>query len=78
MQPKAITNNHFNSSYQYREGGEGRRGEGRGGEGREGKEGRGGRERWRDGRESRDDCCTYSDGTTIFIYNNHVTYYEIT
>ena len=43
--------------------GEGRgKGEGRGGEGREG-----GRERGREGREGRDDCYTYSDGTTLFI-----------
>ena len=63
MQPKAITNNHFNSEVHINTG----EGEVRGGEGREGKDGRGGRERWRDGREGRDDCCTYSDGTTIFI-----------
>ena len=62
MQPKAITNNHFNSEVHINTGGRG--GEGSGGERREGKEGRGGRERWREGR---DDCCTYSDGTTIFI-----------
>ena len=43
-------------------GGDGRGGEGRGGEGwREVSEG--GREGW----EGRDDCYTYSDGTTIFI-----------
>ena len=40
--------------------------EGRGGQGREG--GRdGGREGGREGREGRDDCYTYSDGTTLFI-----------
>ena len=50
MQPKAITNNHFNSEVHINTG-EGRGAEGRGGEGREGKEGRGGREIWRDGRE---------------------------
>ena len=38
-----------------REGGKGRGGEGRGGEGRGGEE-----------REERDDCYTYSNGTTIF------------
>ena len=42
-------------------GGEGRGGEGRGGEG--GREGRG-------GREERDDCYTYSNGTTIFKYQS--------
>ena len=48
-------------------GGEGRGGEGRGGEGRGG-EGRGGEGRGgRGGREGRDDCYTYSDGTTLFI-----------
>ena len=43
----------------------GRGGEGRGGEGGEGRggEGRGGE----GGREGRDDCYTYSDGTTTFI-----------
>ena len=48
-------------------GGEGRGGEGRGGEGRGGEGGReeGGGER-REGREGRDDCYTYSDGTTIY------------
>ena len=52
-----------------------RGGEGRGGEGREG-----GRERgWRGGREGRGDCYTYySDGTTIYIYDNDATYYVIT
>ena len=56
---------------------QGRGGEGRGREGRGGREGReGGREEgWREGR---DDCYTFSDGTTIFIYNNQVTYYVIT
>ena len=39
----------------------------KGGEGRGGRE-RGGSERGgRGGREGRDDCYTYSDGTTIFI-----------
>ena len=42
---------------------EGRR-EGTGQEGRDGRGGEGGRE---GGREGRDDCYTYSDGTTIFI-----------
>ena len=41
-------------------GGEGRGGEGRGGEGRGG-EGRGG-----EGRGGRDNCYTYSNGTTIY------------
>ena len=40
--------------------------------GGEGEEGGGG-----GGREERDDCYTYSNGTTIFKYN-HVTYYVIT
>ena len=41
------------------EGGRGKgRGRGRGGEGRGGREG---------GREGRDDCYTYYDGTTLFI-----------
>ena len=35
-------------------------GRGKGGEGEEGGEGRG-------GSEGRDDCYTYSDGTTVFI-----------
>ena len=78
-------------------------GEGRGGEGR-GEEGRGGREGWREGgregrkgrggRERRDECYTYSNGTqylnssyvtyyvitcqSAFEYNNDVTYYVIT
>ena len=41
---------------------DGGRGKGRGEEGRGGREGGGGR-----GGEGRDDCCTYSDGTTLFI-----------
>ena len=49
-------------------GGEGRGGEGRGGEGREGGR-QGGREAGREGGEGRegerDDCYTYSNGTTI-------------
>ena len=50
-------------------GGEGRGGEGREGRGGEGREGRGeeGRGGWGvRGREGRDDCYTYSNGTTIF------------
>ena len=53
--------------------GGGREGEGRGGrEGEGGREGgrEGGKEEWREGRggrEGRDDCYTYSDGTTLFI-----------
>ena len=70
MQPKAITNNHFNSEVHINTG-EGRGGEGSGGERRGGKGGEGGEGRegemegWEGGRVGM--TCTYSDGTTIFI-----------
>ena len=58
---------------------DGRGGERRGGEGMGGREGSGreGRaegegERREGGREGRDDCYTYTDGTTIFIQSRHV------
>ena len=42
------------------DGGRGKEGRGKGREGE-------GREGGREGREGRDDCYTYSDGTTLFI-----------
>ena len=73
MQPKAITNNHFNSEVHINTG-EGRGEEGREGRGRMG--GEGGRDGGMGGRV----------GMTVvhilmapqYLYNNHVTYYEIT
>ena len=50
---------------------EGGRGEGRGkGEGRGGREREG--ERGGEGREGRDDCYTYSDGTTLSILLKYI------